>query len=110
MKSVTDITIEGVIAQSSDKVQVVDCTADWCAPCKKLKPILEKLNSDMSDMVEIHTLDIEENPQTVQRYQVRGVPTLLWFRNGEHIASTVGMQSVSALVGNIERLAKLQPG
>lgn len=105
MKTVTDNTMEDVISQSSGKLQIVDCTAEWCAPCKKLKPILEKLNSDMSDKVEVHVLDIEENSETVKKYQVKGIPTLLWFRNGGLVKTTMGMQSQANLVSTIEELA-----
>ena len=74
----------------SNNLTLVDFWAEWCGPCKMIGPALEEISEEMKDDVRITKLNIDENPATPQKYGVRGIPTLLLFRNGEVVAEKVG--------------------
>ena len=69
---------------------LLDFWAEWCGPCKMIGPALEEISNEMEGDVRITKLNIDENPSTPQKYGVRGIPTLLLFRNGEVVAEKVG--------------------
>ena len=66
----------------SENLTLVDFWAEWCGPCKMIGPALEEISEEMKDDVRITKLNIDENPATPQKYNVRGIPTLLLFKNG----------------------------
>ena len=74
----------------SENLTLVDFWTEWCGPCKMIGPALEEISEEMKDDVRITKLNIDENPATPQKYNVRGIPTLLLFKNGEVVAEKVG--------------------
>jgi thioredoxin 1 len=82
---------------ASETPVLVDFWAEWCGPCKAIGPALEEISEVMGDKVKIAKLNIDENPSTPQTYNVRGIPTLLIFKNGEVAAEKIGAMPKSAL-------------
>ena len=82
---------------ASETPVLVDFWAEWCGPCKAIGPALEEISKVMGDKVKIAKLNIDENPSTPQTYNVRGIPTLLIFKNGEVAAEKIGAMPKSAL-------------
>jgi len=100
-KAVTDATFVSDVLQS-DKPVLVDFWAEWCAPCKKVDPLLAEIAKEMGDRVEIVQVNIDENPETTRAYRVMSVPTLTIFKGGEPVSSVTGAKPKSALVNFIE--------
>jgi thioredoxin 1 len=84
------------IIRSSDKV-LVDFHAEWCGPCKMMKPILKELKQKVGDGVRIVKVDVDKNQALAQKYQVRGVPTLILFKDGKNVWQQSGVVSADAL-------------
>ena len=82
---------------TSDVPVVVDFGAEWCGPCKVLDPILEEIAVENKDKVKIYKMNIDENPMTPQKYGIRGIPTIMIFKNGELIDTKVGSLPKTAL-------------
>ena len=76
---------------------LVDFWAEWCGPCKQIGPILEELSNQYENKLKIFKINIDENPQIPQKYGVRGIPTLMLFKDGNLIDSKVGSLPKSAL-------------
>ncbi|MFN9477778.1 MAG: thioredoxin, partial [Rickettsiales bacterium] len=75
----------------------IDFWAEWCGPCRMLAPILDQLSEEMNDKVKIVKMNIDENPETPSKFGVRGIPTMLLFKEGKQIATKVGVQPKNAL-------------
>ncbi len=74
----------------SDRPVVVDFWAEWCGPCKMIAPYLDEIAAELGDKVKIVKVNIDENPLTPTKYGVRGIPTLMVFKNGAAVATKVG--------------------
>jgi len=88
--SVTDENFEETILKS-DRLAILDFGAEWCAPCKKVTAILEELLPDWGDRVVMGEIDIAASPKTPQRYGVFNIPQVLFFKNGQHIETIIGV-------------------
>ena len=88
--AVSDSTFETEVLNSSQPV-VVDFWAEWCGPCRMIAPALEELAQELEGTVKIVKLNIDENQRTPAQYGVRGIPTLLMFKNGQVAAQRVGL-------------------
>ncbi len=99
-KHVTDASFhDDVIA--SEKPVLVDFWAEWCGPCRQIGPALEEINNEL-DGVEIVKINIDDNPDAPTRYGVRGIPTMILFKNGSPVATKVGAAPKSALKSWLE--------
>src|SRR3546814_7373466 len=74
----------------SDKPVVVDFLAEWCGPCKMIAPALEEISSELGDKVTVAKVNIDDNPKTPAAYGVRGIPTLMLFKDGQVAAMKIG--------------------
>ncbi len=95
-KEITDTNFEKDVIQSKN-ITLVDFWAPWCGPCKQLSPLIDELSKDMSGKVEVFKCNIDDNPEVPSKYGVRGIPTLMIFKNGELVDSKVGSVQKSAL-------------
>ena len=98
----TDSDFAADVLQSTKPV-LVDFWAEWRGPCKAIGPALEEIAGEKKDSLSIVKLNIDENPLTPQKYNVRGIPTLLIFKNGEVVAEKVGALPKSQLEGWIDQ-------
>jgi len=86
----------------SDKPVIVDFWAEWCGPCKQIAPALEEIAAEYGEKLTVAKLNIDENPGTPSRYGIRGIPTLMLFKNGEVAATKVGALPKGKIVEWIE--------
>ncbi len=96
-KSVTDSNFDKEVIAST-KPTVVDFWAEWCGPCKQIGPILEEISDEMKDKVIIAKHNIDNEPNTPTKYGIRGIPTMLLFKNGELKSTKVGASTKSNII------------
>ncbi|MEQ1897222.1 MAG: thioredoxin [Vicinamibacterales bacterium] len=90
-----DATRQGVV--------LVDFWAEWCGPCRRLAPTVDQLASDFDGRAVVGKVDVDANPNVAARFQIRGIPTLLIFKNGQLADTVVGLASKEDLAGRLEQ-------
>jgi thioredoxin 1 len=100
-KHVTDASFDADVINASGPV-LVDFWAEWCGPCKMIGPSLEEISEELGEKVTIAKLNIDDSPDSPGKYGVRGIPTMILFKDGQPVATKVGAAPKSALKGWIE--------
>ena len=101
IKHLSDASFQADVLQSTTPV-LVDYWAEWCGPCKMIAPILDEIAKDYAGRLKVAKLNIDDNQTTPTSYGVRGIPTLMLFKNGNIEATKVGALSKSQLVAFID--------
>ena len=100
-KKITDDSFAADVINAGGPV-LVDFWAEWCGPCKMIGPSLEEISDELGERVTIAKINIDENPDAPAKYGVRGIPTMILFKNGAPAATKVGAAPKSALKGWLE--------
>ncbi|MRG88383.1 thioredoxin [Salinibacillus xinjiangensis] len=103
--AITHATDQNFNQETSEGLVLADFWAPWCGPCKMIAPVLEDLDSELSEKVKIIKLDVDENQETAQKYGVMSIPTLLLFKDGEVVDQVVGFQPKEALAELVNKHA-----
>ncbi|NOX63925.1 MAG: thioredoxin [Chloroflexi bacterium] len=99
---VTDADFDKVVLEAG-KLAIVDLWAEWCAPCHMLAPTIEELADEYDGQLLVAKLNVDDNPVTAARFRIMGIPTVLFFKDGQEIDRIVGVQSYAAFANKIER-------
>ena len=100
-KAVTDESFENDVIKSNKPI-IVDFWAEWCGPCKQIGPALEEISDELKDQVVVAKHNIDEQPNTPTKYGIRGIPTMLLFKDGKLKATKVGASTKSNIVAWIK--------
>ena len=99
--AVSDSNFETEVLKAPGPV-LVDFWAEWCGPCKMIAPFLEELAADLGERVTVAKVNVDENPQTPMKYNIRGIPTMILFKDGKPAATKVGALPKSKLYEWVE--------
>jgi thioredoxin 1 len=102
--TITEANFDAEVTQSTKPV-IVDFWAEWCGPCKMIAPVLDEIAKEKGDTVKVGKVNIDDNQSLSFKYNVRAIPTLLFFKNGQVVDQVTGMTSKKDLLGRIEAVA-----
>jgi thioredoxin 1 len=100
MRDVTDASFEQDVLLS-EKPVLVDFWAAWCAPCRRVAPVLEQIQAEHGDKLEIVKLNVDENPETAMRYQVTSIPAMKLYSGGEVVKTVIGAKPKPAIEADL---------
>ena len=103
VNQISDDTFQAEVLDA-DKPVLIDFWAEWCGPCKQIGPIIEEVSIELSDQLIVVKLNIDDNPRTPSDYGVRGIPTLMIFKNGEVAGTKIGALPKSKIIEWVESL------
>ncbi len=98
----TDANFENDVLKS-DQLTLVDFWAEWCGPCRLLGPTIETVAGKFSDKIKVFKMNVDDNPDTPAKFNIRGIPTVIFFKNGEVVDQMVGNQPEDAIVQLVEK-------
>ncbi len=101
IKQVSSDSFEADVLKAGSPV-LVDYWAEWCGPCKMIAPILDEVSRDYADKLDVAKVNVDENQEIATKYGIRGIPTLMLFRNGAVVATKVGALSKSQLTAFLD--------
>ena len=102
VQTFTDSNFDDTVIKSGGPV-LVDFWAEWCGPCKRLAPTVDALATDYAGKITVGKLNVDDNPGTASKFQIRGIPTLLLFKGGQVVESVVGLAQKDDLKKVIEK-------
>ncbi|KKJ00819.1 thioredoxin [Prochlorothrix hollandica] len=88
---------------TTNTLMVVDCTATWCGPCKIVAPLMDKLCDEYRDRAQVYKLDLDTNKDLAKRYQVRSIPAVLFFKDGELMETAIGVKPYDDFKETLEK-------
>lgn len=101
IKYVSDSTFEQEVIKADSPI-LVDYWAEWCGPCKMIAPVLEEISKEYAGRVQVAKMNVDENQEIPAKYGIRGIPTLMLFKNGAVVATKVGALSKSQLTAFLD--------
>jgi len=101
----TDVAHFDADVINSSKPVLVDFWAEWCGPCRVLGPILDEVAQEVGEKAQVLKVNVDDNPELAQRYGIRGIPTMIFFKNGQASKTLVGVQPKEEIKKSLEELA-----
>ena len=88
---------------TGESLLVVDCTASWCGPCKLVAPMMDQLAEEYGDRIRVFKLDLDTNKEIAQRFSIRSIPAIMFFKQGELLETLVGVKPYEEFSGAVDR-------